>query len=204
MPYNFELTKLSSGDRFELRKEYGLNNIRVELVFEGADLDVQAFLLNSDGLIVNEQAFVYYNSRNRTEPFDKAKHGNKLSYNKMTRPMSADGAVLGSIDQLDGGLEVIDVALDKVSPEVQEIVFTATVYDEGVSFGSVSNAKVSVLNADSDEELCYYELSQQFNNENACILGRLVVNDEGDWEFVADGKAYTGGLSVFVEMFTRE
>ena len=61
-----------------------------------------------------------------------------------------------------------------------------------------------MLNADSDEELCYYELSQQYNNENACILGRLVVNDEGDWEFVADGKAYTGGLSVFVEMFTRE
>ena len=39
----------------------------------------QAWLLNADGLIVNDAAFVFYNSKNRTEPFDRTKFGNKAN-----------------------------------------------------------------------------------------------------------------------------
>ena len=41
------------------------------------DLDTQAWLLNLDGIIVNDEGFVFYNSVNRTEKFDRAKFGNK-------------------------------------------------------------------------------------------------------------------------------
>lgn len=200
----FNLVKLGTGERFKIDKSVGLSNIRVELSFSGEDLDVQAWLLNQDGLIVNDEAFVFYNSVNRTDVFDKAKYGNRQNYLKSTRPMSADGAVLGSKDELDGGVETVNIDLAKVDPEVQEIAISATVYEEGKAFGNVEDAKITVIDEDSSEKLCYYELSQDYVNENACVICRFIVNDNGDWEVLAEGKAYDGGLNTLVEIFTEE
>ncbi|MDE7414301.1 MAG: TerD family protein [Muribaculaceae bacterium] len=200
----FDLKKLGSGDRFSLNKSLGLNDIRVELTFNGEDLDVQAWLLNEDGMIVNDEGFVFYNSVNRSEPFDKAKFGNKRNYLQQTRPMSADGAVLGSKDMVEGGIEVINIDLSKVAPEVQEIAISATVYEDGKTFGDVANAKLTVIDEETGDPLCFYELSADYNNENVCIAGRFILNDEGEWEFEAEGKAYDGGLGTLVEMFTEE
>ena len=199
----FELKKLESGDRFKLDKSFGLNNIRVELTWGGSDLDLQVWLLNSDGMIVNDEGFVFYNSANRTEPFDKVKFGNKANWLKSTRPMSADGAVLGSKDMLDGGIEISNIDLSMVAPEVQEIAISATVYVESENFGSVSSAKVTVIDEDSGEQLCCYELSHEYSTETACVAGRFINNDEGEWEFQAEGKAYVGGLNTLVEMFAE-
>ena len=66
---------LSKGESFKISKE-SLENVRVDLTWSDADLDVQAWLLK-DGVIINRDAFVYYNSENRTEPFDREKFGNK-------------------------------------------------------------------------------------------------------------------------------
>ncbi|MDE6272037.1 MAG: TerD family protein [Muribaculaceae bacterium] len=199
----FDLKKLGAGDRFSLKKDLGLNNIRVELTFAGEDLDVQAWLLNEDGMIINDEAFVFYNSANRSEPFDKAKFGNKRNYLEKTRPMSADGAVLGAKDMQQGGLEIINVDLSKVDPSVAEIAISATVYNDGMTFGNVSAAKITVIDEDSDEALCEYELSTDYVNENACVAGRFILNDEGEWEFEAEGKAYDGGLETLVGMFAE-
>ncbi len=199
----FDLKKLGSGERFSLKKDLGLNNIRVELTFSGEDLDVQAWLLNEDGMIVNDEGFVFYNSANRTEPFDKAKFGNKKNYLSQTRPMSADGAVLGAKDMLEGGIEVVNIDLSKVDPSVSEIAISATVYEDGKTFGNVSAAKITVIDEDSDEALCEYELSTDYVNENACVAGRFIVNDDGEWEFEAEGKAYDGGLETLVGMFAE-
>lgn len=199
----FELKKLESGDRFKLDKRFGLNNVRVELSWIGSDLDLQAWLLNSDGTIVNDEAFVFYNSKNRTEPFDKAKFGNRAQWQKKTRPMSADGAVLGPMDMLDGGNEIVNIDLSKIASEVQEIAISATVYDADKNFGSVSSAKITVVDEDSCEELCCYELNNEYHSETACVAGRFIVNDDGDWEFKAEGKAYVGGLNTLVEMFAE-
>lgn len=197
----FNLTKLEAGERFRLEKSFGLDNIRVELTFEGADLDVQAWLLDQGGIIVNDEAFVFYNSENRSEAFDKAKFGNKANYFKNTRPMSADGAVLGAKDETRGGIETINITLSKVATEVQEIVVSSTVYDDGKSFGNVSSAKITVIDEETNEELCQYELSQDFGTENACVVGAFIVNSGGDWEFEARGNAYSGGLQTLIDMF---
>lgn len=199
----FELKKLESGDRFKLDKSFGLNKVRVELTWEGSDLDLQVWLLNSDGMIVNDEGFVFYNSTNRSEPFDKVKFGNKANWIKSTRPMSADGAVLGSIDALDGGIEISNIDLSMVSPVVQEIAVSATVYDNDKNFGSVSSAKVTIIDEDSGEQLCCYELSDAYRDETACVAGRFIVNDDGEWEFEADGRAYIGGLQTLVVMFAE-
>ena len=85
--------------------------------------------------------FVFYNSENREKPFDRAVFGNKRKWMAETRPMSSDGAVLGSLDDRNGGSgEQIDVDLDKLIQNVCEIVFVVSIHDEGMTFGDVKDA----------------------------------------------------------------
>lgn len=204
----FNLKKLEGGDRFSLSKSFGLDNIRVELTWQKGDLDAQAWLLNPDGIIVNDEALVFYNSENRTVPFDKAKFGNKKNYFKKTRPMSADGAVLGSKDELTGGIETINVCLSKINSEVQEVAISATVYvpneDNVETFGQVENGKITIIDEETNEPLCFYELTRDYRTEDALVAGRFVLNDGGVWEFEVMGKGYNGGLQTLVDMYTEE
>lgn len=204
----FNLKKLDGGERFTLSKSFGLDNIRVELTWQKGDLDTQAWLLNQDGIIVNDEGFVFYNSENRTEKFDRAKFGNKKNYLASTRPMSFDGAVLGAKDELAGGIETINICLSKIAPDVQEVVISATVYvpnDDNVkTFGQVENAKITIFDEDSNEPLCFFELSRDYQSEDALIAARFVINDDGEWEFEATGNGYSGGLQTLVDMYTEE
>lgn len=206
----FDLKKVESGERFNFSKSFGLDNIRAELTWNQGDLDVEAWLLNSDGLIVNDAGFVFYNSVNRTEPFDKAKFGNKKNYLEQTRPMSADGSVLGSKDELEGGIETVNIELNKVAPEVQEIVISATVHHPSKEFpnvkvfGDVLDAKITIIDEDTGEALCQYALGTGYPTEDACVVARFINNDEGEWEFEADGKGYSGGLQTLVDIFAEE
>ena len=207
---------LKKGDRFSLTKESGLNNLRVELGWKGtqkpnmdaADLDACAFLLGEDGVILEDADFVYYKSDNREEPFDRQKYGNKKNWRDSTRPMSADGSVLGSHDDLgDGGddeseegNEEMTVDLNKVNPKITEIVFCVTIYNE-YTFGDVRDAYISVTDEDSGNELCRYALNEKFKSETAVIAGGLICDEEGEWAFEAQGKGYDGGMQTLIDIY---
>lgn len=199
----FNIKKMESGERFHFAKDFGLENIRVELTFDDGDLDTHAWLLNSDGVIVNDEGFVFYNSENRSEAWDKEKFGNKKNWLKSTRPMSADGAVLGAKDELTGGIETMNIYLSKIASNVQEIAISASVYNENKTFGEY-NAKITIIDEDSDEALCYYELNKDYQSEDAIVAGRFVINDDGDWEFEALGNGYNGGLQTLIDMYVEE
>ena len=187
---------LSKGERFKIAKSEGLSKIKVVLDWNSdADLDASTFLCGDEGVILDDAGFVFYNSENREQPFDRAVFGNKRKWMAETRPMSSDGAVLGSLDDRNGGSgEQIDVDLDKVDPNVCEIVFVVSIHDEGMTFGDVKDAFISVVNAVNDEELCRYELNEAFTEETALSVAKLVVNEDGDWEFEAVGVGHVGGL----------
>lgn len=192
---------LSKGESFKISKE-SLENVRVDLTWSDADLDVQAWLLK-DGVIINRDAFVYYNSENRTEPFDREKFGNKRRWQNETAPMSADGAVRGAIDARDGGIETLKINLTNVDPQVDEIVITATVAAAKPSpvFGSVADSKITVFNDATGEELGNFFLGADYPNEDAMSVAHFVIDDEGEWKFEALGQAFTGGLQTLVEMY---
>ena len=196
---------LSKGERFSFAKDEGLNNLTVTLGWEGNnDLDASTFLVGEDGVIEDEANFVYYNSANRSEEFDRSKFGNKNAWKKQTRPMSADGSVLGAIDERDGGsTEKVSVNLSKVAPTVCEIVFCASVFDEGITFGDVESPYISIVNDENGEELCRYTLNEQFSGETALVAGSLSVNEDGDWEFKAEGRGILGGLQALVELYAE-
>ncbi len=194
---------LSKGERFKIAKSDGLSKIKVVLDWNSdADLDASTFLCGDEGVILDDAGFVFYNSENREKPFDRAVYGNKRRWMAETRPMSSDGAVLGSLDDRDGDSgEQIDVNLDKVDPNVCEIVFVVSIHDEGKTFGDVKGAFISVINAENEEELCRYELAEAFTKETALSVAKLVVNEDGDWEFEAVGVGHVGGLETLIDIY---
>lgn len=196
---------LSKGQRFSFAKDEELNHLTVTLGWEGEnDLDASTFLVGEDGVIDDDSNFVYYNSANRSESYDRAKFGSKNAWKKQTRPMSADGSVLGSIDERGGGsAEKVSVDLSKVSPAVSEIVFCASIFDAGVTFGDVDSPYISIVNEDTGDELCRYTLDEQFSGETALVAGSLSLNEDGEWEFKAEGRAILGGLQALVDIYAE-
>lgn len=150
------------------------------------DLDASAFLLGSNGKLPTEAHFVFY--------------GNKLS---------PDGAVEGAEDDTTGGSsdgddETVKVDLSRVSQQVQEIVFTVSIYEYDVrrqNFGQVRNSFIRIYDELTNEEIAKYELDEDFSTESAIEFGRLYRRD-GAWKFEAIGKGYQGGLQTLVSKFT--
>lgn len=204
---------LSKGEKFSLGKGDDLSLIQVDLNWKcGADLDASAFLLNDDGVIGEDADFVYYKSNFRSEPYDRTKFGSKNNWRNNTVPVSSDGSVVGSADDLgdddsdgnDEAGETMHVDLGKVRPEVTEIVFCVTIYndkDSNVTFKDVRDPRIVITNEETGEELCSYNLKEHFSSETAVVAGALVLNEDGDWEFEAIGKGYDGGLRTLVDMY---
>ena len=211
--------QIEKGERFSLNKSEGLEKVRVDLNWKsGADLDASAFLIGDDGLIGDDADFVFYNSAKRAnpetgefEPFDKGVHGNKKKWQSCTVPVSADGSVLGSADDLgdgdddgDDAGEVMHVNLSKVGPKIQEIIFCVTIYhgdQDGVTFGDVREPSITIYNEETDEELCTYNLKENFSSETAVEAAKLVCNEDGEWEFEAIGEGHDGGLQTLIDMY---
>ena len=203
---------LKKGDKFTLGKGGDLSKVQVDLNWKaGADLDASAFLLGEDGAISEDADFVFYGSNYRSEEYDRTTFGSKKNWKANTVPMSFDGSVLGSADDLgdedeegEESGETMHVDLDKVRPAVTEIVLCVTIYDEEgkVSFKNVRNPQIVITNEETGEELCAYNLKENFSSETAVVTGALVLNDDGEWEFEAIGKGYDGGLQTLVDMYS--
>lgn len=205
---------LKKGDRFSLSKESGLNKIQVDLTWKsGADLDASAFLLGADGVIMDDADFVFYNSEKRSEPWNRDKFGTKVNWREETIPVSADGSVLGSADDLgdgeedtesDDASETMHMILDKVNPKIREIIFCVTIYHgagDDTTFGQVREPAIVITNEETGEELCRYDLKEKFSSETAVEAGKLVCNEDGEWEFEAMGQGYDGGMQTLIDMY---
>ncbi len=150
------------------------------------DLDASAFMLGSNKLIPNDNFFVFYN--NQTSP---------------------DGAVESTGDDLTGGNsdggddETLNVDLTKVDPQIQEIIFTATIYkaeERRQNFGQVRNSYIRIYNSITNEEIARYDLDEDFSIETAVEFGRLYRRN-GEWKFEAMGIGNKGGLQALVNKY---
>lgn len=171
---------LSKGQRVDI----SLQNLAVGLGWTGdSDLDASAFMVAANGQVPAEEFFVFYNNLE-----------------------SKDLAVRHSGDLKDGGsgdVETIKVDIRKLDPRIEQIVFTVTIHDaesSGENFGQVRNSFIRIYNADTSEELCKYELDEDFSVETAIEFGRLYKRND-TWRFEAMGTAGTGGLESFVKKY---
>ena len=153
------------------------------------DLDASAFMLGADGQIPAEKYFVFY--------------GNQKS---------PDGSVESSGDDRSGGNsdggddETLNIDLTKVNNNIQEIIFTATIYEAEVrqqNFGQVRNSYIRIYDAKTDVEIARYDLDEDFSIETAVEFGRLYRRN-GEWKFEALGIGNKGGLQALVDKYAKQ
>jgi tellurium resistance protein TerD len=151
------------------------------------DLDASAFLIGTDAQVPAENFFVFYGNQE-----------------------SPDGAVKSSGDDRTGGSsdgddETLEVDLSRLDSRIEQIIFTVSIYEAELrkqNFGQVRNSFIRIYNAQTGEELCKYELDEDFSVETALEFGRLYKRN-GSWRFEALGVPADGGLGGLVNKYAR-
>lgn len=149
------------------------------------DLDASAFMLGTDGKIIDNGFLVYYNNL-----------------------QSSDGSVSSSGDNRDGegdgDDETLFANLAAVDPRVEEIIIVATIHEAAArkqNFGQVRNAFIRIYDQASNEEICKYELDEDFSTESAVEFGRL-YRKNGSWKFEGVGRGNNGGLEGILALYS--
>ncbi|WP_019509260.1 TerD family protein [Pleurocapsa sp. PCC 7319] len=186
---------LSKGQRISLEKVApGLVQIFVGLGWDinvtdtGGDFDIDAsvFLLDSNEKLISDQHFIFYNNQVSPDPDQSVK---QLGDNRT-------GAG-------EGDDEIIDINLKTVPAEVAKIAITVTIHEaeqRSQNFGQVQNAFVRVVNAEDEQEIIRYDLTEDFSIETALIMAELYRKD-GEWRMNAVGAGYEGGLQALVDRY---
>lgn len=221
------MINLVKGQRVELDK--GLTQLKVEMGWKvnpdakpPYDLDASTFLLGKSGEIEKEFDFVFYGSPNKIQV------GTDENGNPIYRPTSIDNSVLGSIDDLGDdddntgeGNEEIEVDLTKTNPNIQEIIFTASIYwqpsdsytinEKGYpnaprlkyNFGQVRDAYIQITNKITGETICRYDLDEDFSTDKGVEFGRLYRRGS-EWKFQAVGEAHKDGLEPICRKYASK
>ncbi len=152
---------------------------------EPYDLDASAFMLGENNKLVASDFFVFYN-----------------------QPTSPDGAVRSSGDNKDGEGEGDDETLfanlANVDSRVTEIIFVVTIHDakeRKQNFGQVRNAFIRIYDQTNAQEICKYELDEDFSTESAVEFGRLYRRGAA-WKFEAIGRGHQGGLEALLALYS--
>lgn len=184
---------LQKGQKVDLTKSNpGLTNVLVGLGwdinrYDGGhdfDLDTAAFLLGENSKVSSDADFIFYNN----------KQGANGAVNHMGDNKTGEGA---------GDDEQIKINLGQVPASIHKIDFTVTIHqavERSQNFGQVQNAYIRIVNADSNEELIRYDLSEDFSVETAVVAGELYRNGT-EWKFNAVGSGFQGGLASLCENF---
>ena len=89
----------------------------------------------------------------------------------------------------DGDDEQIVVELDRVPAEYDRIVLVVNIYQADKRkqhFGMIQNAFIRIVDARNNQELCKYNLSDNYDGMTAMIFGE-VYRHNGEWKFNAIG-----------------
>lgn len=135
------------------------------------DCDAIAFLLDSNGRIARRGDVVFFNN---------LKHDS--------------GCVIHQGDNLtgagDGDDEQIMVDLARLPSQYDRIVILVSIYkasERNQHFGMIQNAFIRLVDADTNKELCIYNLSENYYGMTAMVFGEL-YRYNGEWKFNAIGQ----------------
>ena len=188
---------LSKGQRISLEKASpGLKQIFIGLGWDvnvtdtGADFDIDAslFLVDSSEKLISDQHFIFYNNQISPDPEQSIQQ----------RGDNRTGAG-------EGDDEIIDVNLKTVPTNIDKVIITVTIHEADKrqqNFGQVSNAFVRIVNAENEQEVIRYDLTEDFSIETALIMAELYRKD-GEWRMNAVGAGYEGGLQALVERYQK-
>ena len=179
---------LQKGQKVSLSKEHaGLSKVIVGLGWDevqqkrgffapkAQDIDCDAFaILLSNGKIVDKKDIVYF--------------GNLTHESKSVKHMG---------DNLTGGGEGDDeqiiIDLNSVPAQYDRIVLAVNIYQASQRkqhFGLIQNAFIRLVDGRSNNEMCRYNLTDNYSGQTALIFGE-VYRHNGEWKFSAIGQGTT-------------
>lgn len=156
-------------------KDKNLDVVKAGLSWDaspGYDLDVQCFMLGSNGKVIGDDWFVFYGCL-----------------------QSPDGAVRHSGDCRDGTLpgddEVITIQLSALDQRVQRLVFVVTIdqaKEHNLDFAGVRNAGIHLQDCVSGNDICSFILTEYYQNVISMVVGEIYKH-MGKWKFnpIGDG-----------------
>ena len=188
---------LQKGQKVDLTKgNSGLKKVIVGLGWDAVkkgffsrqpdiDCDALAIMLRSGDKLVSKDDVVFYNN---------------LKHNS--------GCVVHQGDNLtgtgDGDDEQVLVSLLNLPSVYEKVVFAVTIYqayERGQHFGLIKNAFIRIVDADTNKELCRYNLSDNYDGKTAMIFGEL-YRYNGEWKFSAIGEGTAdNGISQIIKRF---
>lgn len=140
---------------------------------KGADIDCDASALvcGAGGRLLDKNDIVYFgNLKHRT------------------------GAITHLGDNLtgegEGDDEQLIVELNNIPKNYEKIIFVVNIYkafERNQHFGMIKNAFIRIVDADTKQELCKYNLSENYDNMTAMIFGEVYRYKE-EWKFNAIGQ----------------
>ena len=106
----------------------------------------------------------------------------------------ASGAIVHQGDNLtgsgEGDDEEIMVDLRALPADVDKLVFVVNIYDANVRhqhFGMIRNAFIRLVDMDAKNEICRFDLSENYANMTGLVVGEIYRRD-GEWKFNAIGQ----------------
>lgn len=190
---------LQKGQKVSLTKEApGLSRIIVGLGWDAAevkrgffspkpasiDCDASA-LLFTNGKVVSNSDVVYFNNLRHISG----------SVNHCGDNLTGDG---------DGDDEQIKVDLSQVPAQYDKVMFVVTIYqavEKKQHFGLIKNAYIRLVNEATGQEVCRYNLSDNYDGMTAMLFGE-VYRHNGEWKFNAMGQGTTDpGIGQLAKRF---
>lgn len=179
-------TQIAKGQKINIP----VNDIRVGVGWNIQDarcqLDSSAFMLGANGKVPGEEWFIFYGQPASPE-------GSVRYYLYEDNPSLNDDAEL-------------DINLSKVSPDVQKIVISVTIYEafaQRLHFGMVNNLYASIISDRDNKEIARFELTECYPNVTAMIIGEL-YRYKGAWKFSAVGSGFNKDLAGFCGIYGVE
>ncbi len=184
---------IQKGERINLSKAApGLTQVGIGLGWDvnatdtgtAFDLDASVFMIGENGKIPADEYFVFYNNLN--SPDGSVKH--------LGDSLTGEGS---------GDDETLEIDLDKVNPDVKEVIFVVTIHEADKrrqNFGQVRNSFIRIYDKNTEAEVAKYDLEEDFSRETAVEFGRL-YQKQGEWRFQAVGQGYNAGLQSFVDRY---
>ncbi len=184
---------LQKGQKVSLSKEgkEGLNRVIVGLGWDeaqpqrGGGLFGGLFSAPTQSIDCDASALMLQNGK-LTDKGDIVYFGNLRHRSGAVQHMGDNLTGAGAGDD-----EQIVIELDRVPAEYDRIVMVVNIYQAMARkqhFGMIRNAFIRIVDARNNQELCRYNLSENYDDMTAMIFGE-VYRHNGEWKFNAIGQA---------------
>ncbi|MGN0484213.1 MAG: TerD family protein [Lachnospiraceae bacterium] len=191
---------LQKGQKVSLTKDNaGLNNVMVGLGWDEAQRQKVGFFSRKPADIDCDASAILLQNGKFVDKADVVYFGNLTHKSGAIRHMGDNLTGAG-----DGDDEQILVQLQDVPSQYDRIMVVVNIYkasERKQDFGMIQNAFIRIVDGRTNQELCRYNLSENYDGMTAMIFGEIYRHN-GEWKFNAIGQAtQDNGINELVRRF---